>query len=137
MEGHKGEIQAKLEVEREVKQESISVSDSIPSSRIFPIGLIGRTLQKESEAINVKQEVQQIRPKKLKVKEVILIESSDDESDSQSAHGILINMKQARADRTEAFNEIEMIRNSELNSIYNRIVGRKDIAFKAVLRKTK
>ena len=42
-----------------------------------------------------------------------------------------------RPNKSEAFNEIEAIRCGDLNSIYNKINGRKDIAFKALLRKAK
>ena len=55
---------------------------------------------------------------------------SEEESEKDQAH-IKINMKQAKIDRTEAFNEIEMIRHSELNNIYTiKLLGEKILHLK-------
>ncbi|CAI2375233.1 unnamed protein product [Moneuplotes crassus] len=63
--------------------------------------------------------------------------SSDESEEMQDIQTIYVEMKKARPTKSDAFNEIEKIRTSELNKIYNSISGRKDVAFKAVLRKAK
>ena len=107
------------QIKRESESDSILIKKEINSQDSNNSLQINSKDESESEHLLIKKEILQddfSEDQKQEHSE----EWSDEESVFKPQTEIRINMKQAKIDRTEAFNEIEMIRHSELNNIYNK-----------------